>query len=139
MLHLIFSFHFCCSSQPYPQKPHSCFTNSVLSRIVILPIWLNHRDETPPWFNEHESSHKLFLDSLDCTDSFSSEFCHITYGIPLVQEVDDLSIFFPLFILGLGGTCRSAEFTSFLNILLFPRFRIKGLCYYKFISPKLIC
>ena len=60
---------------------------------------------------------ELFLDSLHCTDSLSREFCNITDGITLVQEVDDLSIFFPPFILGLGGTYRSAEFTAFLNIL----------------------
>lgn len=88
------------------------------NRIVILPIWLNHRGETPPWFNEHASSHKLFLDSLHCADTFPREFGNITDGIALVQEVYDLSIFFPLFILGLDGTCRSAEFTAFFNILL---------------------
>ena len=86
--------------------------------ILILRIWLKHKGETPPWFNEHASSHKLFLDSLHCADSLSREFCNITDGITLVQEVDDLSIFLPLFILGLGGTRRAAKFTAFLNILL---------------------
>ena len=109
------------------------------NHISVSRIWLNHRGKIPPWFNNQTSSHKFLLDSLHSAYTFPSEFCNITDGITLVQEVDDLSIFFPLFILGLGGTCRSAEFTSFLNILLFPRFRIKGLCYYKFISPKLIC
>lgn len=66
-------------------------------------------------------SHKFLLNSLDSAYTFSREFCNITDGIPLVQKVDDLSLFFPLFILGLGGTCRSAEFSTFLDILLSTR------------------
>ena len=121
MLHPIFSFHFCCSSQPYLQKPHFCFTNSVLSRIVILPIWLNHRGKKTHWFNEQASSHKFLLDSLHSTYTFPRKFGNITDGIALVQKVDDLSIFFSLFILGLGGTCRSAKLAALGDILLSAR------------------
>ena len=70
------------------------------------------------YFVRRASSHKFLLDSLHCAYTFTCEFRNITDGIALVQEADDLSIFFPLFILGLGGTCRSTEFTPPLNILL---------------------
>ena len=53
---------------------------------------LIHRDKTPSRFNEQASSHKLLLNSLHCTYSFTREFCNITDGIAFVQEVDDLSI-----------------------------------------------
>ena len=58
------------------------------------------------------TSCKFLLDSLYGAYALAGEFNHITDGILLVQEADDLSIFFPLFILGLGGTCRSSEFTT---------------------------
>ena len=31
------------------------------NRIVILPIWLNHRGETPPWFNEQTKGTVLLV------------------------------------------------------------------------------
>lgn len=40
------------------------------NHIVILPIWLNHRGKTPPWFNEQTSSHKFLLESLNCAYTF---------------------------------------------------------------------
>ena len=123
-------------------KHHPGFINKGHSK-SLHPYYLNDdvfHGSIIRWnFVSQTSSLKFLLDSLNCAYTFPCEFSNITDGIALIQKIDYLFRFFPLFILGLGGTCRSAEFTSFLNILLFPRFRIKGLCYYKFISPKLIC
>lgn len=40
---------------------------------------------------------KFFLHSLHSTYSFPCEFYNITDGIPLIQKVDDLFIFFPFY------------------------------------------
>ena len=59
------------------------------------------------------TSCKFILDSLYGAYALAGEFNHITDGILLVQETDNLSIFYPLFILGLGETCRSSSLPPF--------------------------
>ena len=67
-----------------------------MNPIVILPIWLNHRGKTPPWFGEQASSHKLFLDPLHGADALARKFRHITDAIALLQKAYHFPIFFLL-------------------------------------------
>lgn len=61
---------------------------------------------------------KFLLGSLYGSYALAEEFNHIADDITLIQELADLSIFFPLLLLRLGGTNRSYEFATFLDIML---------------------
>ena len=85
----------------------------------------NHIVSSTIWINTGVKHHTGLTNKHQATNSFLTlwivliPFSLAHHGWhSLIQKVDDLSIFFPLFVMGLGETCCSSKFTSFLHILL---------------------